>query len=285
MRDTTLWQAEKLAGGTPPLLLHAEKLAQSFMRGAHGQRKAGAGEAFWQFRPYQQGDSTRDIDWRKTARSDETFIRQKEREIIQVLWLYRDGTESMNFRSAKSLPTKKEYAEVLLLALSMVALDGGERVGLLGTDLAPQTGYASARRIFDFLPRQNFFSEGAAVASGSRSMMMSDFYFPLEETIRFCESLALRHVRGTLVQVFDPEEEGFSFQGRIKFQDMEGGETLTLSQAESVREEYRNNFLTHQRALADLAQSLGWNFHAVSTQAPLEKTFATLYHDMAGEAA
>ncbi|TAL27888.1 MAG: DUF58 domain-containing protein, partial [Alphaproteobacteria bacterium] len=60
----TLSKAEKIAGNLPGLLLEADKVAHTFMKGLHGRRRVGQGETFWQFRQYQHGDQPRDIDWR-----------------------------------------------------------------------------------------------------------------------------------------------------------------------------------------------------------------------------
>ena len=38
--------------------------------GAHGLRRPGPGEEFWQYRPAQPGEPARAIDWRRSARSD-----------------------------------------------------------------------------------------------------------------------------------------------------------------------------------------------------------------------
>ena len=132
---SNILKAGKIAASLPGLLLDAEKVAQGFMKGVHGRRKIGIGEAFWQFRTWQAGDSTRDIDWRQTGKREGVFIRQMEWEAAQAAFLYRDPSKSMDFSSSKKLLTKKDYAEVLLLALSMVLLNGGEQIGLLGTDL------------------------------------------------------------------------------------------------------------------------------------------------------
>src|SRR4051812_10756069 len=120
-----LLHAGLLAGHLPGLLLEAEKVAHSFMRGTHGRRRVGGGESFWQFRPWQAGDSSRDIDWRQTAKRGDAFVRQTEWEAAQTVWLYRDASASMEYHG------KKDYAEILLLALAMVLLNGGEQAGLL----------------------------------------------------------------------------------------------------------------------------------------------------------
>jgi uncharacterized protein (DUF58 family) len=71
-------QAEVLADRLPPLLVAAERVAATVAQGVHGRRRVGVGDTFWQFRPYQPGDSTNRIDWRQSARSTQLFMRDQE---------------------------------------------------------------------------------------------------------------------------------------------------------------------------------------------------------------
>lgn len=273
-----LTKAGLLAGLLPGLLLEAEKVAQSFMRGIHGRRRVGTGEAFWQFRPFQAGDAGRDIDWRQTAKRDEIFVRQTEWEASQSIWLYRDASASMYYHA------KKDYAEILLLALGMVLLSGGEQVSLLGTDLSPQTGYAAAQRLFETLPAQTHLIDSAKpIAARSQVIIISDFFFSVEELASFCERLAARQIKGVLVQLFHENEETLPYKGRIKFEDPEDPhhEALTLAQVEAVRAEYTEKFTGHQQKIAALAKGLGWAFEKIRTDEKPESVLARLYDVLA----
>ncbi|MFX4229744.1 MAG: DUF58 domain-containing protein [Porticoccaceae bacterium] len=70
--------ARALAARLPQLIDESRRTAISLRSGLHGNRKVGPGSDFWQFRPYIPGDPTNQIDWRRSARSDHTFIRQTE---------------------------------------------------------------------------------------------------------------------------------------------------------------------------------------------------------------
>src|SRR3954468_15807650 len=109
-------RAEQLAAVLPPLLVDAERVASTIVQGVHGRRRVGQGEAFWQFRRYQPGDSTSRIDWRQSARGQAVFIRENEWEAAQSVWLWRDGSASMRYRSARELPEKRARAALLLAA-------------------------------------------------------------------------------------------------------------------------------------------------------------------------
>jgi uncharacterized protein (DUF58 family) len=301
-RMSNLFHASNTAGDLN-LLLEAEKVAHSFMKGVHGRRRVGAGEAFWQFRPWQPGDARRDIDWRQSAKRDGAFVRQTEWEAAQTVWLYRDATESMEFTSsphrhaallvAASMDpatsagwrvSKKNYAEILLLALGIILLNGGEQVGLLGTSLAPQTGYPSVQRLFEALPSQKQLSDAARpVAARSHVMLISDFYYPVEELELFCEKLAARHVTGTLVQVFDPAEAALPYHGRVKFEDVESADALDVAQVDAIRTEYIEKFTAHQKALDALAHSFGWTFEKFGTDVKPEAALLRMYEGLANK--
>jgi len=125
-------RAEELAARFPPLLAAAERVAETVAGGIHGRRRSGPGETFWQFRRFEAGDEPRQIDWRKSAKSDPIFVREMEWEAAQSVFLWRDSTPSMEYHSQKAYPEKRERAELLLLALAALLLRGGEKVALLG---------------------------------------------------------------------------------------------------------------------------------------------------------
>ena len=72
------------------------------------------------------------VDWRRSARDDRAFVREREWEAAQTLWIWIDRSASMRFGSALAEGSKLDRAIVLALALADVAVRGGERVGLLG---------------------------------------------------------------------------------------------------------------------------------------------------------
>ena len=95
----TLLDAQALAEGLPKLILAAERLAFVAAPGLHGRRRAGPGEAFWQFRDFRDGDDARRIDWRRSARGDRLYLREREWEAQASLSLQLQDTPSLAFAS------------------------------------------------------------------------------------------------------------------------------------------------------------------------------------------
>ncbi|MDX1574780.1 MAG: DUF58 domain-containing protein [Kiloniellales bacterium] len=140
-------RAEQLAATLPPLLVAAERVAATVVQGVHGRRRVGQGETFWQFRHYEVGDPPQIIDWRQSAKTDHIFTRQMEWEAAQSAWIWRDTSPSMDWRSQDSLPTKRQRADLLSLALAALLVRGGERVSLLGSSLKPAAGRGALTRL------------------------------------------------------------------------------------------------------------------------------------------
>ena len=140
--------AEALTGPLPPLLAAAEHLAASVMPGEHGRRRAGQGDEFWQYRPGHAGDEMRHIDWRRSARSDDAlFVREKEWQAAQTVMIWLDMGRSMDFASKKTLPRKSDEARRIALALSILMIRGGERVGLAVPSLPARSGQLQLMRL------------------------------------------------------------------------------------------------------------------------------------------
>src|SRR5882672_11711751 len=97
-------RAEELAAALPPLLVAAERVATTVAQGVHGRRRVGQGEAFWQFRRYEMGDAMARIDWRQTAKRERVFVRETEWEASQTVYVWRDASASMRWRSSDALP-------------------------------------------------------------------------------------------------------------------------------------------------------------------------------------
>lgn len=276
--------AEDLAAPLPPLLAEAEHLASTVLLGDHGRRRAGTGDSFWQYRPAQAGDSARSIDWRRSARSDSNFVQDKEWQIAQSVLLWVDQAASMQFTSDKSLPSKGHRARLLGLAAAILLNRGGERVGLTGLRLPPKRGKQQLERMAAMLSQDDVTDYGAPEAQGmlphSRALFISDFLGNLTPTKDALLRAADRGVRGALLQILDPQEEAFPFDGRTIFQSMTGAVEHETLKAGDLKARYLDRLAARKAELADLARLTGWQFqtHHTGTSAntPLLWTFGAL---------
>src|SRR5829696_4375861 len=134
-----------LAQRMPRLVLESRRVAATLAHGIHGRRRAGVGESFWQFRPFVAGEAAQRIDWRRSARDDRLYVREREWESAHTVWLWLDRSASMGYVSDLAQAPKIERGLVLGLALADTFVEAGERVGLLGLMPARATRNISAR--------------------------------------------------------------------------------------------------------------------------------------------
>ena len=144
-------RAESVAFTLPPLLIAAQRVAASVLQGVHGRRRSGPGETFWQFRRYQPTDPVTSVDWRQSAKSQWTYVREQEWEASQSVWLWCDHTRSMKFCSKENLETKEVRALILSLALASLLLRAGEQVGVAETGGKAFRGIGVLPRLADVL--------------------------------------------------------------------------------------------------------------------------------------
>src|ERR1700710_436915 len=121
-----------LARRLPQLVVAAKEVAASVQHGVHGRRRAGVGETFWQFRPFVWGESTNRIDWRRSARDDRIYVREREWGAAHTVWIWMDRSPSMAYVSTLALQPKIDRALVLGLAAADLLVRAGERVGIPG---------------------------------------------------------------------------------------------------------------------------------------------------------
>jgi len=284
MNDTPLSLrsgAESLAAPFPPLLAEAEHLAATVMVGDHGRRRAGVGDTFWQYRPAQNHDEMRAIDWRRSARSDSQFIQDKEWQIAQSILLWVDQSASMAFTSLKDGTTKADRARTLALATAILLLRGGERVGLTGNLLPPRRGETQVAQMATLLSQNHDSDFGTPVADGmlphSRALFVSDFMGDLAGIEAAMTKAADRDVRGALLQTLDPVEEAFPFDGRTIFESMSGTLTHETLKARDLRDRYLDRLAQRKDRLSSLARATGWQFHTYHTDQSATSALLWMY--------
>lgn len=252
MLEQSRLEALGLAGDLPGVLLDAQRLAAS-APGFHGRRRAGQGEAFWQYRDHRAEDGARLVDWRRSARGDRYYVREREREAAQTGWFWIDHDPGFNWSSAPERPTKLHRARTLALALGILLARGGERIGALG--YPSRAGSRAAERLAIDLAQP--MRETAAPAK-SCVMFFSDFYAPVEHWRQKLTAAAGAGATGALVMIADPAEEDFPFRGRTLFQQPGTRNEALLGRAESVRADYAERLETHRRAIRQLGAELGF---------------------------
>lgn len=277
--------AEQQASTLPPLLAAATHLASTVILGDHGRRRAGTGDTFWQYRPAQSTDHARSIDWRRSARSDASFVQDKEWQIAQSVVLWVDRGASMRFASNDKLPEKATVARKLALACAILLIRGGERVGLTGSDLPPRRGTAQITQMASLLAQDDAADYALPDARGmdphSSAVFISDFMGDIAPVQDALTRAADRGVRGALVQILDPQEEAFPFDGRTIFESMTGALRHETLKAGDLRNRYLDRLAARKDHLTQLARTTGWQFSTHHTETPATQALLWLYQSLA----
>ncbi|MBW3096127.1 DUF58 domain-containing protein [Pseudohoeflea coraliihabitans] len=284
-RLDVLARAQARAGLLPDCLAEARRVANTVIAGWHGRRKRGIGETFWQFRPHVEGESHSRIDWRRSARDDHLYVRDREWEAAHTVWLWADPSPSMRYQSEMALVSKESRALVVMLAMAEILSRSGERIACPGVmdpvaarNGAERLALALAHADMDSLPKQ---PELGRINRMSDVILVSDCLD--DELLSACIApAAQRGIRGHLVEIFDPAEERFPYTGRTEFRDPETGATLTAGRAETVADDYRRAWNNRRAALAASVRHSGWSFLANATDRPASEVLAALHGRLSG---
>lgn len=248
--------AESLARQLPDLSLQAAA-ADVIHPGAAGRKRAGSGEQFWQYRRYAQTDAADRIDWRRSARGDEYFVRETELETARTILSWLDPHPGFDWSSDPGRETKADRARIILLALGILFAKQGERVGLIGGSRPASLGKAAPDKLAeDLINVQNEML--IPPRAQALAVVASDFYDGVDAWRTRLTPLAKSCRHGVLLAVSDPIEHAFPFTGRTKFNRPGSGLEKLFGRAETVRDEYLEKLAAHERDLNTLAAGMGW---------------------------
>ena len=218
-------ESRTLAASLPRLVLEARRIAANVIHGLHGRRRAGSGESFWQYRRFNSGEPSQNVDWRRSARDDHLYVREQEWEAAHTVWLWPDRSPSMAFASKQARDSKLERGLIVTFALAELLVAGGERVGIPGL-MNP----TASRSVIDKMAQAMLHDDAARLSlppsfvpsSLAEIVVLSDFWSPISEITNMLAGLSASGAHGTLIQVVDPAEESFPYSGRVEFVEPEG---------------------------------------------------------------
>lgn len=245
--------------------------------GLHMSKMRGRGIDFEEFRPYQQGDDIRTIDWRVTARTGKPFTKvfreERERPVIIAV----DQSSSMFFGSQVAF--KSVIAAQAAAIFCWMAIDNGDRVGgLVFSDhddslVRPKRSRRSALHLLNQIHRFNtdlanpasrLSSEGEEEQSlgglskaladirritkpGSTLYIISDFTSLDEVAMQYLSQLS-QHNNVVCCFVYDALEENLPVPGYYSITDGKSKGTLN-SYSTSARRAYQENFNNRMEVL------------------------------------
>lgn len=275
-----------------PLL---ERLSRSRMLPASAQpsvgmgerlsRQKGAGMEFLDFRPYQAGDDTRNLDPYLYARTGEFVVREYARSQQLPVTIALDLSASMLSDPSGKFERAKQIAQLF----GFIALASGDRVQLAVTEadktlLSPRWhGAARADYMFDWVDKREARNEGNFIDTlralpqhlPSRGLVIAvsdwwdDDFEPVLNMLRALDQEVIA------IQVLSPHEidpSGMD-QGIVTLEDAETGQEIELSIDAQLLDQYRAVFAERQDRLHALFTARHWHFLTVSTQDDLGQLF------------
>lgn len=257
------------------LELLAKQVVEGFIIGLHKSPFHGFSVEFAEHRLYNQGDSTKDIDWKVYARTDKLFVKKFEEETNLRAQIVIDTSSSMYFpkeRTGNEL-NKLQYSSLAAASLMNLLKKQRDAFGLSLFDeevhlhtkaKSSTTHYRLLLTYLDKLIKDDKDNKKTSVASTlhriadnvhKRSMVLifSDMFDKTEDQEELFS--ALQHLKYNkhevvLFHVTDKKfEQEFQFENRPhEFIDMETGERVKL-QSNQVREFYQEKVLSYTEAL------------------------------------
>ena len=212
----------------------------------------GRGMIFSEIRPYQYGDDVRNIDWNKTARYSEPYVKVFEEERELTMYLLVDVSNSENFGTRKQI--KMETIAELSATLAFSATTYNDKVGLiLYSDqiekfIPPKKGkqhvLRMVREIVSYEPKSKKTDLAATLETfmnlarrKSNVFILSDFIdsSDYEKALRI---VAKKH-DVTAIRVYDEKEQSFPDVGLVHVQDNETGEIRLIdTSSKKLRQQY-----------------------------------------------
>lgn len=260
-------------GGFLNLELLARQVVEGFISGLHKSPFHGFSAEFAEHKVYNQGESTRHIDWKLFAKTDKLYTKRYEEETNLRCHLILDNSASMHFpqKKVQKLEDLNKIGFSVLAAACLMQILKKQRdaVGLsIYSDqyeyYAPEKGSERHRRMLlhileETLKQQKLGKETntytylhqIAEKMKRRSLIFffSDMFQDEVEEEKLFE--ALRHLKYNkhelvLFHVLDKEREfNFEFgEEPQRFTDVETGEKLDLY-ADNVKDNYRQEVKTY----------------------------------------
>ena len=241
--------APELMARVRQIQVRTHRMVNDVLSGAYRSRFRGSGIEFDEVRHYQPGDEVRSIDWLRTARTGEPFVKIYVEERELTLLFLVDTSASMDFGSRGA--SKRELAAQFCALLAYVALRQQDRVGLTlfgarpGLHLEPRKGAGAVARVVREViaapPTPGAADlqavlelQGRTLRRGRLLFVISDFLpragQPAGVEPAWVETLArlARRHDVVAVRISDPLEERLPAAGHIRLRAIGGGGELDV---------------------------------------------------------
>ncbi len=267
------------------LELKARLIVEGFMVGLHKSPYHGFSVEFSEHRPYMQGDSLKDIDWKVYGKTDRFFIKQYEEETNLKSYILLDTSRSMDYSSEGNI-SKLEYASTLVAGLSYLMFRQQDAVGLslyseqINKYLPPKASKSYLQEILKSLTeakasnKTNTASSLNSIAEKIKRrglvIIVSDLFDDVNSVLTALKHFRYKKNEVIVFQILDSQERNFAFGNDAIFKDMETEDEITTQpyQIQKAYKEAMTEFVSRIKAEC-LNSNIEYNL--IETSMPFDK--------------
>jgi len=236
--------------------IRTRKRTENTLMGQYHSAFKGQGMTFSEVRPYQFGDDIRRIDWNKTARFKEPYVKVMEEERELTMMLLVDISASMNYGTKIQL--KRELVAEISASLGFSAAGNNDKVGLiLFADkvykvIPPQKGRKHILAIISTILTVDYVEAEANINAALEYMMhvfkkkslaflFSDFADDFDDKLL---KIASKKHQLLGLRVFDEKDNEIPDVGYAFFRDVETGKQIWVN---TSSQRWRYNYAEAQK--------------------------------------
>ena len=236
--------------------IRTRKRTENTLMGQYHSAFKGQGMTFSEVRPYQFGDDIRRIDWNKTARFKEPYVKVMEEERELTMMLLVDISASMNYGTKTQL--KRELVAEISASLGFSAAGNNDKVGLiLFADkvykvIPPQKGRKHILAIISTILMVDYVEAEANINAALEYMMhvfkkkslaflFSDFADDFDDKLL---KIASKKHQLLGLRVFDEKDNEIPDVGYAFFRDVETGKQIWVN---TSSKRWRYNYAETQK--------------------------------------
>ena len=236
--------------------IRTRKRTENTLMGQYHSAFKGQGMTFSEVRPYQFGDDIRRIDWNKTARFKEPYVKVMEEERELTMMILVDISASMNYGTKIQL--KRELVAEISASLGFSAAGNNDKVGLiLFADkvykvIPPQKGRKHILAIISTILTADYVEAEANINAALEYMMhvfkkkslaflFSDFADDFDDKLL---KIASKKHQLLGLRVFDEKDNEIPDVGYAFFRDVETGKQIWVN---TSSQRWRYNYAEAQK--------------------------------------
>ncbi|GAB4414681.1 MAG: DUF58 domain-containing protein [Bacteroidia bacterium] len=274
--------------------IKAKMIVEGFITGMHKSPYHGFSVEFAEHRPYNPGESLKNVDWKVYGKTDKLFSKKYEEETNLRCQVVLDVSDSMRY--PQSGMTKLEYGAYLAAALQYLMIGQRDAAGLtlFDTEISffapPKSRYSWLLPMYKQLEMvaasTDYFTRRTATArvlhqvamkfhQRSFVVIITDLFNQFDEVDDLFKALRhLRHAKHEVIvfHLLDREtEELFDFPNRpLILKDLESGEKVEV-QPNQIREQYREVMGQFKRRFKQRCYEFNIDFVEVDIRQPYDK--------------